>query len=70
MKIINTATNETVARILTNRSMTLDEAIEAAGAKSTRNTRTPTSRSGNTGTFTKTLKWNTDRKENHHEDRQ
>lgn len=33
MKIINTATNETVARILTNRSMTLDEAIEAAGGE-------------------------------------
>lgn len=33
MKIINTATNETVARILTNRSMTLDEAIGAAGGE-------------------------------------
>jgi hypothetical protein len=31
MKIINTVTNETVAEILTNRSMTLDEAINLVG---------------------------------------
>lgn len=33
MKIINTITNETVAEILTNQSMTLDEAIRAAGGE-------------------------------------
>lgn len=33
MKIINTITNETVAEILTNHSMTLDEAIRAAGGE-------------------------------------
>ena len=48
MKIIHTPTNETVARILTNHSMTLDEAIEAAVGKSIRNTRTQTSKSGKT----------------------
>lgn len=31
MKIINTITNETVAEILTNQSMTLDEAINLVG---------------------------------------
>ena len=31
MKIINTVTNEEVATINTNRSMTLDEAIELVG---------------------------------------
>lgn len=31
MKIINTVTNETVAEILTNHSMTLDEAINLVG---------------------------------------
>lgn len=31
MKIINTVTNEVVAAINTNRSMTLDEAIELVG---------------------------------------
>ena len=31
MKIINTVTNEVVATITTNRSMTLDEAIELVG---------------------------------------
>ena len=31
MKIINTATNEIVAKILTNHSMTLDEAINLVG---------------------------------------
>lgn len=31
MKIINTITNETVAEILTNHSMTLDEAINLVG---------------------------------------
>jgi hypothetical protein len=31
MKIINTTTHETVAEILTNRSMTLDEAINLVG---------------------------------------
>lgn len=31
MKIINTVTNEVVATINTNRSMTLDEAIELVG---------------------------------------
>jgi hypothetical protein len=31
MKIINTVTNETVAEILTNRSMNLDEAINLVG---------------------------------------
>lgn len=31
MKIINTATGETVAEIITNHSMTLDEAISLVG---------------------------------------
>ena len=31
MKIINTVTNETIAEIITNHSMTLDEAIESVG---------------------------------------
>lgn len=31
MKIINTATNETVAEIMTNHSMCLDEAINLIG---------------------------------------
>lgn len=31
MKIINTATNEIVAEIMTNHSMTLDEAINLVG---------------------------------------
>lgn len=31
MKIINTVTNETVVEILTNHSMTLDEAINLVG---------------------------------------
>lgn len=31
MKIINTVTNETVSEILTNHSMTLDEAINLVG---------------------------------------
>lgn len=34
MKIINTATNETVAEIVTNHSMTLDEAIALVGSYS------------------------------------
>ena len=33
VKIIHTPTHETVARVLTNRSMTLDEAIKAAGGE-------------------------------------
>ena len=33
MKIINTVTNETVAEIVTNHSMTLDEAIECVGGE-------------------------------------
>ena len=33
MKIINTATHETVAEILTNHGMTLDEAIDACGGE-------------------------------------
>ena len=33
MKIINTITNETIAEILTNHGMTIDEAIEAAGGE-------------------------------------
>ena len=33
MKIMNTATNETVAEIDTNLSMTLDEALELIGAE-------------------------------------
>ena len=31
MKIINTVTNETIAEIITNHSMTLDESIESVG---------------------------------------
>lgn len=31
MKIINKSTNETVAEIVTNRSMTLDEALNIVG---------------------------------------
>lgn len=31
MKIINTATNETICEIMTNHSMTLDEAIALVG---------------------------------------
>jgi hypothetical protein len=33
MKIINTTTNETIAEILTNHSMTIDEAILACGGE-------------------------------------
>lgn len=33
MKIINTATNEIVADIVTNHGMTLDEAIECVGGE-------------------------------------
>lgn len=33
MKIINTVTNETVAEIVTNHSMTLDEAIYCVGGE-------------------------------------
>ena len=33
MKIINTITNETIAEITTNHSMTLDEALELIGAE-------------------------------------
>ena len=33
MKIINITTNETVAEILTNHSMSLDEAIDACGGE-------------------------------------
>ena len=37
MKIINTTTNEVVAEIMTNRSMTLDEAIRFVGEIHTEN---------------------------------
>lgn len=33
MKIINTATNEIIGEIITNHSMTLDEAIECIGGE-------------------------------------
>lgn len=33
MKIINTVTNETIGEIVTNHSMTLDEAIECIGGE-------------------------------------
>ena len=33
MKIINTVTNETVAEIVTNHSMTLNEAVECVGGE-------------------------------------
>lgn len=33
MKVINTVTNETISEIVTNHSMTLDEAIEVIGGE-------------------------------------
>lgn len=41
MKLINTTTNETIGEILTNHSMTLDEAIDCLGGEIINDTSDP-----------------------------